>query len=156
MTASLYKKTIMKKRIILYCALSAVLIVILLITAIYNGIILLNNPSKKDFPVRGVDVSSYQGNIDWKTIKAQDIQFAFIKATEGSSLVDKYFESNYKKIKRRYPAPRSLPWLKGINLCWQQLMKRLTMLCCKKAKKEHIFIITTLQEKASNFEYAIV
>lgn len=52
-----------------------------------------------------------------------------------------------KKIKRKYPEPRSLPWLKSRDLCWQQLMKRQTMLCCKKENKEHIFIITTSQGK---------
>ena len=31
----------------------------------YNGIIWLNTPSKKDYPVRGVDVSSYQGEKNW-------------------------------------------------------------------------------------------
>ena len=32
---------------------------------VYHGVILLNNPSKTEYPVRGVDVSSYQGEIDW-------------------------------------------------------------------------------------------
>lgn len=48
---------------------------------LWNGIIFLNNPSREEYPVRGVDVSSYQGEIDWKTLSEQDIQFAFIKAT---------------------------------------------------------------------------
>lgn len=49
------------------------------------GILQLNNPSKKKYPVRGVDVSHYQGDIDWDTLANQGIDFAFIKATEGSS-----------------------------------------------------------------------
>ncbi len=40
-------------------------------------------------------MSSYQGAIDWETISSQNIDFAFIKATEGSSYVDSYFEYNY-------------------------------------------------------------
>lgn len=55
----------------------------------------INNPSRESYPVRGVDVSSYQGDIDWEILASQDIQFAFIKATEGSSYVDPYFEKNY-------------------------------------------------------------
>jgi lysozyme len=63
----------------------------------YNGSILFNNPSIEDYPIRGVDVSSYQGEIDWKVIAYQNISFAFIKATEGSTLVDKYFAKNYRE-----------------------------------------------------------
>ena len=52
---------------------------------IYTGMIQLNRPSASAYPVRGVDVSHYQGNIDWDQLEAQGIQFAYIKATEGSS-----------------------------------------------------------------------
>lgn len=62
---------------------------------LFNGTFTLNNPSGKDYPIRGVDVSSYQGDIDWNILKEQDVSFAFIKATEGSSHVDKYFEQNF-------------------------------------------------------------
>lgn len=77
--------------------------VIILLSAIYifvvlwyNGIIWLNTPSKNVYPVRGVDVSSYQGEIDWKVLEKQDVSFAFIKATEGSGFVDDYFAENYR------------------------------------------------------------
>lgn len=46
------------------------------------------------YPVMGVDVSHYQGEIDWNILKKQNVSFAFIKATEGSSHVDEYAESN--------------------------------------------------------------
>jgi lysozyme len=59
-----------------------------------NGINLFNYPSGKEYPVRGVDVSSYQGEIDWKTLSEQSIHFAYIKATEGSSYIDPYFDKN--------------------------------------------------------------
>ena len=61
----------------------------------YFGILQLNNPSGKTYPVRGVDVSSYQGDIDWPVLAQQDIQFAFIKATEGSSFTDPCFAENF-------------------------------------------------------------
>ncbi|MHC1694397.1 MAG: GH25 family lysozyme [Eubacteriales bacterium] len=61
----------------------------------YNGILKINNPSLKAYPVRGIDVSSYQGVIDWGVISKQDISFAFIKATEGSTFVDNYFTDNF-------------------------------------------------------------
>ena len=64
---------------------------------IWNGRILLNNPSKTRYPVRGVDVSHYQGEIDWKVLGRQDIDFAYIKATEGSSHVDEKFSQNWSE-----------------------------------------------------------
>lgn len=62
---------------------------------VYQGIILLNGLNIGSYPVRGVDVSSYQGNIDWSVLQEENIQFAFIKATEGSSYVDPKFSENY-------------------------------------------------------------
>lgn len=63
---------------------------------VYNGYILLNNPSRSKYPVRGVDVSHYQGNIDWSILEKEDIFFAYIKATEGSSHVDPRFVENWQ------------------------------------------------------------
>jgi len=62
---------------------------------VWNGIILLNHPSNSRYPVRGIDVSSYQGEIDWDMLASQNIDFAFIKATEGSSFVDPRLAENY-------------------------------------------------------------
>lgn len=67
---------------------------------IWNGIILLNHPSMEEYPVRGVDVSSYQGKIDWQTLSSQNLSFAFIKATEGSSFVDPCFAYNYEEAQK--------------------------------------------------------
>ena len=39
-----------------------------------------------DSTVRGVDVSVYQGEIDWKKTAADGIRFAMIKATQGRSV----------------------------------------------------------------------
>lgn len=88
----------MKKpvKIILLAVIALLLIAAVLFLLIWNGVILLNNPSREKYPVRGIDVSSYQGEIDWVLIASQDIGFAYIKATEGSSHTDKYFEDNYK------------------------------------------------------------
>ncbi len=41
----------------------------------------------------GVDVSSYQGKIDWHTL-AEQIDFAYIKATEGKSYIDECYYYN--------------------------------------------------------------
>lgn len=49
------------------------------------------------YTVRGVDVSHYQGRIDWKAVASEGIGFAYIKATEGSDWRDSYFVENWKQ-----------------------------------------------------------
>ncbi len=54
---------------------------------------------KKDYSVHGIDVSHYQKKIDWDKVASQDIQFAFIKATEGETYKDSFFCENWVKMK---------------------------------------------------------
>lgn len=70
------------------------------IYAVYHGYFLLNNPSRSAYPVRGVDVSHYQGEIDWEVLSSQGIQFAYIKATEGSSHTDEKFSENWEAAEK--------------------------------------------------------
>ena len=86
-------------RIAMICVLPLILLFVA-IALLYHGVIYLNNPSETAYPVRGVDVSSYQGDINWQTLSAQNIDFAFIKATEGSSFVDSCFQYNYSEAKK--------------------------------------------------------
>lgn len=46
--------------------------------------------------VRGIDVSHYQGTIDWSSVAKTGVAFAFIKATEGTSSVDSEFQTNWR------------------------------------------------------------
>lgn len=85
----------------------AVIALILVIAAIKGGLYLIDKHSVSEvvddsmpYTIRGVDVSSYQGNIDWKLLKKQGISFAFIKATEGISWTDKQFENNWHGAKK--------------------------------------------------------
>jgi lysozyme len=52
-------------------------------------------PSADDFAVHGIDVSKYQGDIDWNTVKTSGVKFAWIKATEGGDYVDEKFAQNW-------------------------------------------------------------
>lgn len=72
----------------------------LFVFLIYNGYIWFNNPSFKQYPIQGIDVSSYQGEIDWNMLSSQSIDFAFIKATEGSSFQDAYFSYNWENASK--------------------------------------------------------
>lgn len=85
---------------IIICAISAIVLAAAAFLLIYNGIIILNSPSKDEYPVRGVDVSHYQGAIDWDLLTSHDIDFAFIKATEGAKYVDDRFEYNYENSQK--------------------------------------------------------
>jgi len=53
-----------------------------------------------DHVVKGVDLSAYQGEIDWNLLASQNIDFAFIKATEGKDFVDEQFEKNWKESQK--------------------------------------------------------
>jgi lysozyme len=50
-------------------------------------------------PIHGIDVSKWQGTIDWRAVRAAGAQFAFIKATEGGDVVDDRFAQNYAAAK---------------------------------------------------------
>jgi len=54
-------------------------------------------PDRRDYPVRGVDVSHHQGMIDWKRVAADDVSFAILKATEGGDHLDTRFATNLAK-----------------------------------------------------------
>ncbi|MEO6884089.1 MAG: GH25 family lysozyme, partial [Bacteroidia bacterium] len=44
--------------------------------------------------ILGIDVSSYQGTVNWTQVKSAGITFAYAKASEGVSITDAYFTSN--------------------------------------------------------------
>ena len=45
--------------------------------------------------IMGIDVSHWDGNISWVRLKQSGVQFAYIKATEGSEYVDPNFTRNW-------------------------------------------------------------
>ncbi|MFV0280754.1 MAG: GH25 family lysozyme [Rhodoblastus sp.] len=53
----------------------------------------------KDFDIHGIDVSKYQGNIDWQAVAGSDVRFAWIKATEGADHLDSKFRENWAGAK---------------------------------------------------------
>ena len=49
----------------------------------------------------GIDVSKYQGNIDWEAIaNNENIKFVYIKATEGATYTDPKFERNIAEARK--------------------------------------------------------
>lgn len=49
------------------------------------------------FPVRGIDISSHNGMMNLEAARADGIEFAFIKASEGESFGDPNFALNHEK-----------------------------------------------------------
>lgn len=66
----------------------------------YKGLIWHNSVFAMKYKVRGLDVSHYQGNIDWKTVaRLKKYQFVYMKATEGHDYTDDTFQKNWDQAK---------------------------------------------------------
>jgi lysozyme len=50
-------------------------------------------------PIQGIDVSYWQGDIDWQRAQAAGVRFVFIKATEGGDHLDPKFLDNWHGAK---------------------------------------------------------
>lgn len=46
--------------------------------------------------IKGIDVSAFQGNINWKTVANYGMGFAILRITEAGNVTDPTFEQNYK------------------------------------------------------------
>jgi lysozyme len=51
-------------------------------------------------PVQGIDVSYWQGDIDWQKVGDAGVHFAYIKATEGGDRLDPKFLDNWQAAKK--------------------------------------------------------
>jgi len=54
------------------------------------------------YSIHGIDVSYAQGKIDWRQVRAMDenglhLSFVFVKATEGDTFVDSFFQRNWRE-----------------------------------------------------------
>ncbi|WP_425349023.1 glycoside hydrolase family 25 protein [Methyloligella halotolerans] len=69
--------------------------------AVVAGIYLLTyRPDASLYPVRGIDVSHHQGDIDWDKVAADNVAFAYMKSTEGGDWKDRKFLENWKAAKK--------------------------------------------------------
>ncbi|WP_414473973.1 GH25 family lysozyme [Microvirga sp. M2] len=51
-------------------------------------------------PIHGVDISKWQGQVDWASLRQAGTKFAFIKATEGGDHIDSRFTENWYGAKK--------------------------------------------------------
>ncbi|MGL5694487.1 MAG: GH25 family lysozyme, partial [Peptostreptococcaceae bacterium] len=84
--------------------------------------------------LKGIDVSHWDGNIDYSKVKSQGIEIVYIKATQGENIVDSKFEINTKNAKE-----------KGLNIGFYHFFKPSTEESAKK-QAEH-FVNTTKKYK---------
>ncbi|CAN7588929.1 GH25 family lysozyme [Pararhizobium sp. LjRoot255] len=55
--------------------------------------------SPRRHAVHGVDISRWQGEIDWVKLRSQGANFAYIKATDGGDHLDPMFKKNWRRAK---------------------------------------------------------
>lgn len=80
--------------------------------AVLGGCVALegNYPAKSDarphpgvaqahtYPIHGIDISRWQGEIDWTAVKAAGTRFVYMKATEGGDHVDPTFQRKIGRV----------------------------------------------------------
>jgi lysozyme len=90
----------MRTRTALWTTAAGVAVVAVLCALVANGVVWPNRMLAAGYDVRGVDVSHYQGEIDWDVLAAQDLDFAWIKATEGATHTDPLFAASWAAARK--------------------------------------------------------
>ena len=78
---------------------ASMLIVILLQMLLPSVVCALSPESTPTY--QGIDVSAWQGYIDYEKVKQDGIEIVYIKATEGTWYVDSYLQYNYENAKKQ-------------------------------------------------------
>lgn len=77
------------------------ILITVLLTSIVLVLFFISVPiASRRYSLKGIDISHHQGTIDWHSVSEQGISFAYIKATEGSSLVDEKLAENYEGVSK--------------------------------------------------------
>jgi GH25 family lysozyme M1 (1,4-beta-N-acetylmuramidase) len=63
--------------------------------ALTAGVVVAAVPASAASSVKGMDVSSHQGNVNWQGAWNNGARFAYVKATEGTSYTNPYFAKQY-------------------------------------------------------------
>ncbi|MCD2471221.1 glycoside hydrolase family 25 protein [Jiella sp. MQZ9-1] len=48
------------------------------------------------YPMHGIDVAKYQGDVDWDAARDGGVAFAWLKSTEGGDRLDERFKANWR------------------------------------------------------------
>ncbi|MBR6033469.1 MAG: LysM peptidoglycan-binding domain-containing protein [Clostridia bacterium] len=85
----------MKRKIMYILMLATILIEMLMPNIVVAALMPASEPT-----YFGIDVSAYQGYIDYDKVKQEGVDFVYIKATEGTWYTDRYLKYNYENAKR--------------------------------------------------------
>lgn len=73
----------------------------------------------------GIDISHYQNLIDWDLVANEPISYVYIKATEGSSFIDKHYANNIREARRVGLSVGSYHFYRP-NVDWSQQLAHMT------------------------------
>jgi lysozyme len=55
-----------------------------------------DGPLDRALSTKGIDISYYQGEVDWTAVRGDGVGFAYLKATEGGDRIDPRFRENWE------------------------------------------------------------
>lgn len=47
--------------------------------------------------LKGIDISKWQGDVDWNAVAADNVKFAFVRVSDGINTQDQYFDANWEE-----------------------------------------------------------
>ncbi len=89
----------------------------------------------------GIDVSVYQGNIDYEKVKQAGIEVVYIKSSEGSNFVDPKFERNYTEARKN-----------GLKIGFYHYVTARTE---EEARRQAEFFVSTISGKVADCKLAM-
>lgn len=88
----------MLKKIVEKCIVITLTVTFILFVAFGTAVLAFGPSSNKIY--NGIDVSEWQGNINFRKVKEDGIEIVYIRAGQGFSYKDEKFERNYEEAKK--------------------------------------------------------
>ena len=98
-------------------------------------------PASSNEIYHGIDVSEWQGDIDFSEVKASGIDIVYIKSSEGNNYIDPYFRSHYNSAKEN-----------GLNVGFYHFVTATTQ---QEAIEQARFFVSVVNELDSNCRLAM-
>lgn len=96
---------------------------------------------KNSIKYQGIDVSSWQGKIDFDSVSRSGIEIVYIKSSQGNNYIDPYFERNYNEAKKN-----------GLKVGFYHF---LTASTTEEAKEEAVFFSNLVKDKSVDCRLAM-
>ena len=96
---------------------------------------------QNELKYEGIDVSDWQGYIDYSQVKADGIEIVYIKSSQGSNIKDTYFDINYENAKANNLKVGFYHFLTATNI--------------EEAEGEAIFFASVISGKQSDCKLAL-